>query len=80
MKPQLLEELFERALAEEIGLVIECNNPHQMSLKAHAFAKNVSRYEPINICVPTIPDTIMLVKRTVSLHNVEAPSNEHQHL
>lgn len=76
MKPQLLEELFERALAEEIGLVVECNNPKKFSDHAHMFAKDVVRYKPLVICVPSTPDTIMLVKKTVSLHNVEAPPNE----
>jgi uncharacterized protein (DUF302 family) len=75
MKPQIMEQLFERALTEELGLVIEVSNPKVFELDASKFSKGIARYEPIVVCTPSTPDTVMLVKRTVSLHNVEAPSN-----
>ena len=80
MKPQIMEQLFERALTEELGLVIEVTNPKVFELDASKFSKGITRYEPIVVCHTSSPDTIMLVKRTVSLHNVEAPSNEPQSL
>lgn len=67
MKQELLFELLNRALTEELGLVLTTNNPHQLSLKLHEIKKSSSRFAEIEVTIPSTPDTIMLVKKTVSL-------------
>ena len=69
MKPELLRELCDRAMAEEMGLVIDCINPKKLSDHMHMVAKD---YADLMVCVPSTPDTVMLVKKTVSLHTPEA--------
>lgn len=67
MKEELLFDLLNRALMEELGLVVETNNPHQLSVKLHALKKASSRYAEIEITIPSTPDTVMLVKKSVEL-------------
>jgi len=68
MNPQLLWYLFSRARAEEIGRVIETNNPHGMSLELHAARKSHPSYAEIEITVPSTPNTVILVKKSVELN------------
>ena len=72
MKPEILRELCDRAMAEEMGVVIDCTNPQQLCLKLHAITKD---RDDVTVCVPSTPDTVFLVKKTVSLHNLEAPES-----
>jgi hypothetical protein len=67
MKQETLFELLNRALDEELGLVVTTNNPQQMSMKLHDIKKSHSRYADIEITVPSTPDTVMLVKKSVEL-------------
>lgn len=67
MKQELLYDLLNRALEEELGLVVSTNNPHQMSMKLHEIKKSHSRYADIEIAIPSTPDTIFLVKKSVEL-------------
>ena len=55
MKPELLYDLLNRALTEEMGLVITTNNPHQLSIKLHEIKRASSRYAEIEITVPNVP-------------------------
>lgn len=68
MKPELLFDLFNRARSEEMGLVIETNNPHGLSLEMHAARKAHPSYAEIEITVPSTPNTIILVKKSVELN------------
>lgn len=67
MKPELLYDLLNRALTEEMGLVITTNNPHQLSMKLHEIKKSLDRYAEIEIVAPSTPETIMLVRKSVEL-------------
>lgn len=67
MKPELLFDLLNRALQEEMGLIVETNNPHALSLKLHEIKRAGDRYAAIEITVPSTPNTIMLVKKSVEL-------------
>ena len=70
MKQEILLELCNRAMSEEMGLVIDCVNPKKLSDHLHMVAKD---FDALMVCVPSTPDTVMLVKKTVSLDNLEAP-------
>ena len=67
MKEELLYDLLNRALTEELGLVVETNNPHALEIKLHAIKRASTRYAEIEITIPSTPDTIMLVKKSVEL-------------
>lgn len=71
IKSELLIDLFKRAMAEEMGLVVECTNPKKISDYLHE--AGTKDFPDIMVCVPSTPDTVMLVKKTVSLHTLEAP-------
>lgn len=75
MKREIIEGLLDRALTEEIGLVVDCTNPGKFEIEVSNFRKNINKYDDLIICMPAIPDTIFIAKRTVELSNVEAPSN-----
>lgn len=67
MNPALGYELLERAMTEELGLVVGTNNPHQMSARLLAVRKDFPQFAEIEITVPSTPNTVMLVKKTVEL-------------
>lgn len=67
MRQELLYDLLNRALEEELGLVVTTNNPHQLSINLHAAKKSLSRYAEIEITIPSTPETIILVKKSVEL-------------
>jgi hypothetical protein len=67
MKPELLYDLLNRALEEELGMVISTNNPQRMSLDLHNLTRDMPKYASLTITVPSTPDTVMIVKKTVEL-------------
>jgi ribosomal protein L10 len=67
MKQEILYDLLNRALEEELGIVVTTNNPQQMSYRFHEIKKSHSRYADIEITVPSTPETVMLVKKSVEL-------------
>jgi len=67
MKPELLYDLLNRALQEEMGLVVSTNNPHSLSLKLHALTKANTTYTDLIITIPSTPETVMITKRSVEL-------------
>ena len=67
MKPELLRSLLDRALEEELGLVIETNNPHQIEIKIHEVKKTTLKYDGLIVAIPSTPETVFLVKKTVEL-------------
>ncbi len=75
INPSLLQDLLERAMGEELGLVVECNNPHQTSMLVHTFIRESAPHyaEHLVITVPSTPDTIVICRRTVEL---DAPIGE----
>ena len=67
MKPELLYDLLNRALEEELGVVITCVNPTRLNQCLINAAKDLERYATLTITVPSTPNTVMIVKRTVEL-------------
>ncbi len=67
MTPQLLFDLFNRARSEEMGLVIETNNPHQLSARLLEARKAHPSYAEIETVIPSTPNTVILVKKSVEL-------------
>ena len=67
MKPELLRSLLDRALEEELGLVVETNNPHQIEIKIHEVKKTTHKYDGLIVAIPSTPETVFLVKKTVEL-------------
>lgn len=67
MKPELIYDLLNRAILEELGLVIETNNPQALALQIHEVKKSSERYSVIEVTTPSTPNTLMLVKKSVEL-------------
>jgi hypothetical protein len=68
MNQQLLYDLLNRALIEEMGLVVECQNPQRMSFNLHKVRAANPAFAEIEITVPSTPNTVMLVKKSVELN------------
>lgn len=73
MKTELILDLLDRALGEEMGLVITTNNPDRMSKDIHAVTQGVDKYKSLMITVPSTPETVMIVKRMVELDDLGEP-------
>ena len=67
MNPQLLFDLLNRALEEEMGSVIETNNPQRVSIKLHEIKAANPKYAGLEITVPSTPNTVIIVKKSVEL-------------
>lgn len=67
MKKELLHDLLKRSTEEELGLVIETNNPHQMSARLLDLKRATGLYTEIEVTVPSTPNTVILVKKTTEL-------------
>lgn len=73
LKPELLTNLFERAMNEELGLVVTTNNPKQLQIRLdrHRQEYNLTIFSDILVCIPSTPETVILVKKTVDLNDVQ---------
>ena len=40
MREELIREILDKALEQELGMVVTCDNLHQATLKFHAVTKN----------------------------------------
>jgi hypothetical protein len=67
MNPEIVYSLLNRALSEELGLVVECNNPRQLSEWLLNASRDLEKYAPLMITIPSTPDTVIIVKKTVEL-------------
>lgn len=66
MTPQILSELLNRVKHEELGLVIETNNPTYL----HQMLIDLNTDRSIIIALPSLPNTVFIVKRTVDLERL----------
>lgn len=73
MRPELLIEILDKALTEELGVVVETNNPHSLTLKFHEYTKDVSKYAGLMICIGSKPDTIFISQKSVELDDAREP-------
>lgn len=65
MRPEILAELLERAVAEPIGLAIGTNNPKQMVQRLHEVQRKLEL--DLMICTPSLEGHVFLVRRSVEL-------------
>lgn len=64
------QSLFERALEEDLGLVVTVTNPDRFQIKMCEWRTQIAkdpRFDDILVCNASTPDTIMLVKKSVEL-------------
>ena len=54
LREEIYLNLLDRALEEELGLVVETSNPSRLSHLLHDYSK-LDRYGSLAICVPSIP-------------------------
>jgi len=73
MRPELLIEILDKALTEELGVVVETNNVHQLTLRFHEQTKNVSKYDSLQICAGSKPDTVLIAQKSVELDDAREP-------
>jgi hypothetical protein len=66
MRLEILQTLLERASAEPLGLAIETNNVQRLVTLLHEAKDGVPNLSVI-ICIPSIPNTVFLVQRSVEL-------------
>lgn len=66
MKPELLTELIQRALDEEMGLIIKTNNQTRLVQELTAAKKALGATELI-VARPSSPEEVFLVKKSVEL-------------
>ena len=74
MKPDLLFPLLDRALTEELGLVITTNNPRYLMQKINNLRKGMDKYKSLILTIPSTPETIIIAKETVDLEEIDDQS------
>jgi len=69
LKPELLTALFEKAAEEELGLVIETQNPKQMQILLchHRKEYGLTKFENLVVAIPSEPNTVFISKKSVDL-------------
>lgn len=66
--PEHLHALFLAAQDEELGIVIETNNPNQVQQDLHAYRQSHPELHSVEICIPDIPNHLFLTKKSVDLN------------
>ena len=73
LREEIYLNLLDRALEEELGLVVETSNPSRLSHLLHDYSK-LDRYSSLAICVPSIPNHVFITQRTVELDDALSES------
>jgi len=77
MREELIREILDKALTEELGLVVICDNQHGTEIKIHEVRKkDAAKYAELMVCLGSKPDEILITKRTVELDDAREPSDE----
>ena len=50
MREELIREILDKALTEELGLVITCDNPKATELQINKFKTNQPKYAGLMLC------------------------------
>lgn len=63
------QSLLDRALDEDLGIVVEINNPEALIQRIHTARKalNDPRYDSIMLCRTSNPEELFLIKKSVEL-------------
>jgi len=69
LKPELLTALMERAMSEEMGLVVETNNAKQLQiiLADHRRLYGLTQFEQLIFAIPSEPNMVFITKKSVDL-------------
>lgn len=61
--------LFARAISEELGIYVNVTNAPQFQHNLDVWRKScgVQEFSEIMVCVPSVPDKVFLVKKSVEL-------------
>jgi len=73
MRPELLIEILDKALTEELGVVVETNNSHQLTLRFHEQTKDTSKYANLQVCAGSKEGTVLIVQKSVELDDAREP-------
>jgi hypothetical protein len=68
MTPLSIAELLNRALEEEMGMYVKTTNPHRLKIQLYdAIALDKARYGELMIAIPSEPDLIIIIKKSVEV-------------
>ncbi len=68
MTPEIIQGLLDRAMDNELGVVIETNNTDEAFNKISVHRKDLDRkYECLIIARSSVPNQIIIYKKTVNL-------------
>lgn len=70
MKPEILNELFNKAQECELGLIIVLEDPatrEAMRMKLHIHRREAGLWPDLHVLLPSDPKLIMLVHKSVEL-------------
>ena len=73
MREELIREILDKALTEELGLVITCDNPKATELQINKFKANQKRLDAVKYCLENVD---MVTTTTEILANVLRNYNE----
>ena len=76
MREELIREILDKALTEELGMAVICDNQHQTTLRFHAVTKDNPKYAGLMIAAGSKPNEVFIVQRTVELDDAREPENE----
>ena len=76
MREELIREILDKALTEELGLVITCDNPKATELQINKFKTNQPKYAGLMLCWNSSPNQLLIVQRTVELDDAREPADE----
>ena len=65
--PRALAEAIKRAADERYGMVISCTNTNYVRNTLHQIMQEIELAQDLMICVPSLENTIFIVKRSVEL-------------
>lgn len=72
-KLELWAELWRRARAEELGLVITTNNPRRTHLYLDETRQALAESNPwmydFTVCIPSTPETVYITRKTVEIRD-----------
>ena len=76
MREELIREILDKALEQELGMVVTCDNLHRTTVNFHNITKNNPKYAELMICAGSKPDQMLITKRTVELGDAREPTDE----
>ena len=73
MRPELLIEILDKALTEELGVVVETNNVHALNYHFHDIVKANPKYANLVVCSGGKEGVTIIAQKSVELDNAREP-------